>query len=84
MSMPSISSLVSSRGRLFTVEDLGSAEHPALPGKFALVARETPGLLVLPTHRLFSNLGPDVTVERLSEALPDFSWRAFSCFRYRS
>ena len=40
MSMPSISSLVSSKGRLFTVEDRGSAEHPALPGKFALVARD--------------------------------------------
>lgn len=40
MSMPSISSLVSSKGRLFTVEDRASAEHPALPGKFALVARD--------------------------------------------
>jgi len=47
MSMPSVSSLVSSRGRLFTVEDLGSAEHPALPGKFALVARDAFNGIVL-------------------------------------
>jgi len=47
MSMPSISSLVSSKGRLFTAEDLGSAEHPALPGKFALVARDAFNGIVL-------------------------------------
>lgn len=40
LTLPSINSLVSSRGRLFTIEDQGSAEHPALPGKFALVARD--------------------------------------------
>jgi len=40
MAMPSINSMVSTNGRLFTVEDLGSAEHPALPGKQALVARD--------------------------------------------
>jgi len=40
LTLPSINSLVSSGGRLFTVEDQGSAEHPALPGKFALVARD--------------------------------------------
>jgi len=47
MSMPSISSLVSSRGRLFTVEDQATAEHPALPGKFALVARDAFNGIVL-------------------------------------
>ena len=47
MSMPSISSLVSSKGRLFTVEDRGSAEHPALPGKFTLVARDAFNGIVL-------------------------------------
>jgi len=47
MSMPSITSLVSSRGRLFTVEDRASAEHPALPGKFALVARDAFNGIVL-------------------------------------
>ena len=40
LAMPSINSMVSTRGRLFTVEDLASAEHPALPGKQALVARD--------------------------------------------
>lgn len=40
LTMPSINSIVSSKGRLFTVEDLASAEHPALPGKQALVARD--------------------------------------------
>ncbi|MCH5374371.1 MAG: PQQ-binding-like beta-propeller repeat protein [Planctomycetes bacterium] len=40
LAMPSINSMVSTNGRLLTVEDLGSAEHPALPGKQALVARD--------------------------------------------
>jgi len=40
LTLPSINCFVSSQGRLFTVEDQGSAEHPALPGKFALVARD--------------------------------------------
>jgi len=57
MSMPSISSLVSSRSRLFTVEDLGSAEHPALPGKFALVARDAFNGITL-WQRSFPNWHP--------------------------
>lgn len=40
IAMPSINSMVSTKGRLFTVEDRASAEHPALPGKHALVARD--------------------------------------------
>lgn len=40
LAMPSINSMVSANGRLFSVEDLASAEHPALPGKQALVARD--------------------------------------------
>ena len=32
LAMPSINSMVSTGGRLFTVEDRASAEHPALPG----------------------------------------------------
>ena len=47
LAMPSINSMVSSKGRLFTVEDLGSAEHPALPGKQALVARDAYNGIVL-------------------------------------
>ncbi len=40
LAMPSINCMVSSKGRLFTIEDLASAEHPALPGKHTLVARD--------------------------------------------
>ncbi len=47
LAMPSINSMVSAKGRLFTVEDLGSAEHPALPGKQALVARDAYNGIVL-------------------------------------
>ena len=47
LAMPSINSMVSAKGRLFTVEDLGSAEHPALPGKQALVARDAYNGVVL-------------------------------------
>jgi len=45
--LPSINCFVSSKGRLFTVEDQASAEHPALPGKFALVARDAFNGMVL-------------------------------------
>ena len=47
LAMPSINSMVSTKGRLFTVEDLASAEHPALPGKQALVARDAYNGVVL-------------------------------------
>jgi len=47
LAMPSINSMISTNGRLFTVEDLGSAEHPALPGKQALVARDAYNGVVL-------------------------------------
>jgi len=47
MSMPSVNSMVSSRSRLFTIEDRASAEHPALPGKFSLVARDAFNGIVL-------------------------------------
>jgi outer membrane protein assembly factor BamB len=40
LGVPSVTSMVSSNGRLFDIEDLVSAEYPALPGKFALVARD--------------------------------------------
>jgi len=40
LTLPSINCFVSAGGRVFTIEDQGSAEHPALPGKFALVARD--------------------------------------------
>ena len=45
--LPSIQGLVSAKGRLFTIEDQASIEHPALPGKFALVARDAFNGIVL-------------------------------------
>jgi outer membrane protein assembly factor BamB len=47
LAMPSINSMISTNGRLFTVEDTASAEHPALPGKQALVARDAYNGVVL-------------------------------------
>jgi len=47
LAMPSINCMVSSQGRLFTIEDLASAEHPALPGKPTLVARDAFNGIVL-------------------------------------
>jgi len=38
--MPSMNSLLASRSRLYTVEDVASAEHIALPGKYALICRD--------------------------------------------
>jgi len=38
--LPSIHSMVSAGGRLFSIEDQASSEHPALPGKFTLVCRD--------------------------------------------
>lgn len=49
--------------------------HEANFVMFALVAREDPGLLILPTHRLFSNLDESGSVEQLAGASPEFSWR---------
>jgi outer membrane protein assembly factor BamB len=47
LAMPSINCMVSSKGRLFTIEDLASAEHPALPGKPTLVVRDAFNGIVL-------------------------------------
>jgi len=40
LGLPSIHSLVSAQGRLYSIEDRASVEHPALPGKFALICRD--------------------------------------------
>jgi outer membrane protein assembly factor BamB len=45
--LPSIQGLISARGRLFTIEDQASVEHPALPGEFTLVARDAFNGIVL-------------------------------------
>jgi len=47
LAMPSINSMLSANGRLFTVEDQASAEHPVLPGEQALVARDAYNGVVL-------------------------------------
>jgi len=39
MAIPTVTSMVSSRGRLFTIEDTATPENPFLPGRFQLVAR---------------------------------------------
>lgn len=57
LAMPSINSMVSTNGRLFTVEDRASAEHPALPGKQALVARDAYNGVVL-WQTMFSDWHP--------------------------
>ncbi len=50
-------------------------DHEANFVMFALVAKDDPGLLILPTHRLFANLDPAGSIAKLSEALPEFSWK---------
>jgi len=50
------------------------ADHEANFVLFALVARDDPGLLVLPTHRLIKGLSKDFTLEKLRKALPSFAW----------
>lgn len=57
MEMPSVTSMISANGRLFTIEDEASAEHPALPGKISLVARDAFNGIVLWRHR-FPNWHP--------------------------
>ncbi len=49
--LPSMHSLVSAGGRLFSIEDHASAEHPALPGKFALICRDAFNGIELWRHR---------------------------------
>ncbi len=49
--LPSIHSIVSANGRLFSIEDQASAEHPALPGKFTLVCRDAFNGIVLWQNR---------------------------------
>ncbi len=50
-------------------------DHEANFVMFALVARDDPGLVILPTHRMLSNLDPAGSMEQLAEASPEFSWR---------
>ena len=49
-------------------------DHEADFVMFALVARDDPGLLILPTHRIMSGLGGVFAIEKLAAACPEFSW----------
>jgi uncharacterized protein (DUF1015 family) len=50
-------------------------DHPANFVMFALVARDDPGMLVLPTHRTASGLAPDFTLGKLIAQAGEFSWQ---------
>ncbi|MGC9454921.1 MAG: DUF1015 domain-containing protein [Phycisphaerae bacterium] len=52
-----------------------SADHEANFIFFALVPRTDPGLLVLPTHRVYSGLGEGFSTAKLAEAADEFEWR---------
>ncbi len=47
MAIPTVVSMVSSGGRLFTIEDRATVENPFLPGRWSLVARDAFNGLVL-------------------------------------
>jgi uncharacterized protein (DUF1015 family) len=51
------------------------ADHEANFVMFALVAREDPGLLVLPTHRIVRGLAPGFGVEAVIARAKEFTWR---------
>ena len=40
MAIATVNSMVTARGRIFTIEDRATVENPFLPGRFALVARD--------------------------------------------
>lgn len=42
---------------------------------FALVAKDDPGLMILPTHRVMRGLSKDFSLAKLSAAAPEFEWR---------
>ncbi len=52
--------------------------HEANFVMFCLVARNDPGLLVLPTHRLVRGLSGDFTIDGLIHNLPEFAWKRWS------
>ena len=41
---------------------------------FALVAKDDPGLMILPTHRMIRGLSSDFTLAKLAAAAPEFDW----------
>ena len=52
MSIPTVTSMVSANGRLFTIEDRASVENPFLPGDWFLIARDAFNGTVLWRHAL--------------------------------
>lgn len=52
MNIPSLCSLVSAGGRLFTIEDRATPENPLLPSRWHLVARDAFNGIVLWKHRI--------------------------------
>jgi len=50
-------------------------DHEANFVMFALVGRDDPGLLVLPTHRVITNLGPGFSLDALRDSLWMFGWQ---------
>lgn len=54
------------------------AEHPANFVLFALVAREDPGLIVLPTHRMVHGVARGFDIGELVASATDFEWRRCS------
>ena len=52
-------------------------DHEANFVMFALVARSDPGLLVLPTHRVVTNLTEEFSLEVLRDVLGMFNWTKY-------
>jgi uncharacterized protein (DUF1015 family) len=50
-------------------------DHAANFVMFALVEKSDPGLLILPTHRIFRGVGADFSMDKLQGACPAFEWR---------
>jgi len=54
--------------------DIGS-DHPANFVMFALIARDDPGMLILPTHRMISGLAAGFTLDKLAGSAGEFRWQ---------
>ncbi len=50
-------------------------DHPANFVMFALVERDDPGMVILPTHRMVRGLRDDFAVSKLAESAKAFAWQ---------
>ncbi|MFA6134067.1 MAG: DUF1015 domain-containing protein [Phycisphaerae bacterium] len=50
-------------------------DHEANFVMFALVAKDDPGLVILPTHRVISKLAADFSIDKLVASAGDFRWQ---------